>query len=246
QTLLSRLEEYAIWAASTPTLRGTVPDQQQRHPLGLSGGGLADAVRLLQAGAQVQGGEGYIADALSDAIGMIDWALDLGAEARAQSPISPAVPSGQLVLSFDDRFMGEAWRRIAAYECSEGALYVLAALALAVSSPPPLFLAIDDFDHALNPRLARALVERFCDWVTKHSWGRPERQVLITTHNPLILDGLDLTDDRIRLFAVERTSKGRTVAERVLVDDRLLARAKEGWTLSRLWVMGEIGGVPNV
>jgi hypothetical protein len=36
------------------------------------------------------------------------------------------------------------------------------------------------------------------------------------------------------------------MAHRVEVDERLLARAKEGWTLSRLWVMGEIGGVPPV
>ena len=50
----------------------------------------------------------------------------------------------------------------------------------------------------------------------------------------------------MRLFAVDRTNTGRTVVKRVELSDDLLAKAKEGWTLSRLWVMGHLGGVPNV
>jgi len=246
--LLLWLDGYAIWAPNTPTLRGIVQDPQQRHPLGLSGGGLADAVRHVESMSweDAEPGEDYVADALSDALGLTDWALGLGADERSESLISPDVPSGRLVVTFLDRFMAEGSRKLPAYECSEGALYVLAAAALAVSSPPPSLLAIDDFDHALNPRLARALVECFCEWVTKPAWGRPGRQVLITTHNPLILDGLDLTDDRIRLFAVDRTSKGRTVARRVVVDQKLMEKSEGEWPLSRLWVRGEIGGMPRV
>ena len=43
-----------------------------------------------------------------------------------------------------------------------------------------------------------------------------------------------------------RTNLGRTVVRRVEVNEKLLKMAKEGWTLSRLWVMGHLGGVPNV
>jgi hypothetical protein len=70
--------------------------------------------------------------------------------------------------------------------------------------------------------------------------------MLLTTHNPLILDGLDLRDDRIRLFTVERDNLGRTVLNRIIIDEKMLKKADEGWTLSRMWVMGHIGGVPNV
>ena len=61
-----------------------------------------------------------------------------------------------------------------------------------------------------------------------------------------VLDGLDLGDDAIRLFAVDRSAQGNTVVRRVEVDAPLLAKAREGWPLSRLWVSGHLGGVPDV
>ena len=72
------------------------------------------------------------------------------------------------------------------------------------------------------------------------------RQILLTTHNPLVLDGLHLQDDRVRLFTVSRTGSGRTSVRRANVDGSLLEKAEQGWSLSRLWVMGHLGGVPDV
>jgi len=62
-------------------------------------------------------------------------------------------------------------------------------------------------------------------------------------HNPLALDGLPLQNDRVRLFTVSRNSDGRTEVQRVRIDERLMAMADQGWTLSRLWVAGYLGGV---
>ncbi len=139
--------------------------------------------------------------------------------------------------------MAEGRNTLTAYDASEGALYVLFCMVLCVHPAASPVLAIDNFDHGLNPRLSRALVQRMCDWVL----DAPEpRQMLLTTHSPLVLDGLDLTDDRVRLFAVDRSSEGRTQVRRIEVNERMLQLAKEGMTLSRLWVMGELGGVPNV
>jgi predicted ATPase len=139
--------------------------------------------------------------------------------------------------------MVEGRNTLTGYDASEGALYVLFAAVLAGHPGVPPFFAVDNFDHSLNPLLARALVERFCAWVRD---APSVRQVLLTTHNPLVLDGLDLTDDSVRLFAVDRREDGHTDVQRIVVDSNLLKRAGEGWTLSRLWVMGEIGGIPNV
>ncbi len=61
-----------------------------------------------------------------------------------------------------------------------------------------------------------------------------------TTHNPLVLDGLDLTDDRIRLFATERDDLGHVTVNRILVSEDLI---KTGQPLSRLWINGYLGGV---
>ena len=102
---------------------------------------------------------------------------------------------------------------------------------------------MDNADHGLNPRLVRTLFERLCGWYLD---ANKPRQILLTTHNPLVLDGLPLQDDRVRLFTVSRSDSGRTVVRRVILTERLLRRAEQGWTLSRLWVMGHLGGVPDV
>jgi energy-coupling factor transporter ATP-binding protein EcfA2 len=246
--LLYELREYAIYTPTTPYLRGTASDPQQREAMGLSGGRLAEAVlALMMEGRNAQGGpstDGYREGVCAQAMELTDWAHPMYIVSfPTEAGIAAGVPSPRMVLAFKDRYMPEGRDTISAYEASEGALYVAFAAVVAAHPGVSGLVAVDDFDHALNPRLARALIERFCGWVIDNPIPR---QVIITTHNPLILDGLDLTDDRIRLFAVGRTSYGRTMAHRVEVDERLLARAKEGWTLSRLWVMGEIGGVPPV
>lgn len=61
-----------------------------------------------------------------------------------------------------------------------------------------------------------------------------------------MLDGLDLENDEIRLFAVGRSRKGKTVVRRVQLSLADLQREGELWTVSRLWVMGHLGGVPDV
>lgn len=67
----------------------------------------------------------------------------------------------------------------------------------------------------------------------------------LTTHNPAVIDGLNLTDDEIRLFAVDRNSAGHTLCERIVPTPELLALNQE-YPLSRLWLMGNLGAVPNV
>ena len=132
---------------------------------------------------------------------------------------------------------------LSAREASEGALYALFLAVIAGHKASPRLCAVDNADHSLNPRLARALMECLCRW---YITMKEPRQILLTTHNPLILDGLPLQDDRVRLFTVSRTTSGRTSIRRVVVDQDLLEKAERGWSLSRLWVMGRLGGVPNV
>ena len=132
---------------------------------------------------------------------------------------------------------------LSGYDASEGALYALFLAVIAGHEAGPALCAVDNADHGLNPRLARSLMEYLCQWYLDSS--RP-RQILLTTHNPSVLDGLPLQDDRVRLFTVSRTSSGRTSVRRVVVNGDLLEKAKKGWSLSRLWVMGHLGGVPDV
>jgi hypothetical protein len=110
-----------------------------------------------------------------------------------------------------------------------------------VSSSPAIF-AIDNLDQAINPRLATRLTANLSRWLAR---GGPDRQLLFTAHNPAVLDGLDLTDDGVRLFAIDRNSDGHTVCRRIQPDPELLA-LNQDYPLSRLWLMGRLGAVPNV
>ena len=71
------------------------------------------------------------------------------------------------------------------------------------------------------------------------------RQLLFTAHNPAVLDGLDLENDEVRLFAVDRDSNGHTVVRRLNPTPELRALNRD-YPLSRLWMMGHLGAVPNV
>lgn len=57
------------------------------------------------------------------------------------------------------------------YDASEGALYVLFILTLAMHKQGPEIFAVDSFDHALNPHLAKKMTEVFCQEIIKN--GKP-------------------------------------------------------------------------
>ena len=203
---------------------------------------------------------------------MIGWAEGVGTFDLSDAPVSPDVPSTRKVLIFHDRYMKKA---LSAYDASEGALFVAFAQALCNLTGTPKLAAIENLDNAINPRLARRLMSAICKWTVADdtrnakksgrgteaedaesmaalvgarfaATARP-RQLLLTTHSPLMLDGLPLQDDRFRLFTVDRTNKGRTEVHRVVLDKKMKTKIDAGWTLSRLWVMGHLGGgVPDV
>lgn len=230
-----RLQNYAIFSPTTPTLRGLVADPQPRDPVGLNGGRLAEAYgELLRSGAQTD-----VAAARRE---LVDWVDRISVRAP-NDLVSSSVTAPRRSLVFRDRYMAVGRNELTAYDASEGALYVLFALVLCFHPSAPSMFAIDNFDQALNPLLARRLTFEMSKWVLSDD----TRQVLLTAHNPLILDGLPLHDDRVRLFTVARTSKGRTIVRRVEVTPRMQQMVDdEGWTLSRMWTTGHLGGVPNI
>ena len=60
-----------------------------------------------------------------------------------------------------------------------------------------------------------------------------------------MLDGLDLNDPEVRLFAVDRTQQGHTCVRRIVLSEALRQQL-HSYPLSRLWMMGHLGAVPNV
>ena len=238
--LLRLLQSYVIFSPTTPVLRGVAPETQPRRPLGLSGGNLPQAILELL---RQRGHADHSRRICQDTLELVDWAKSFGSTPARRLPLSPSAAASRIVLRFRDRFMREGRNLLSGYDVSEGALYALFLAVISGHEGSPRLCAVDNADHGLNPRLARSLIKHLCQW---YLTAKEARQLLLTTHNPLILDGLPLQDDRVRLFTVSRTSKGRTSVRRVVVNDNLLEKAEQGWTLSRLWVMGHLGGVPDV
>lgn len=138
--------------------------------------------------------------------------------------------------------MKKSRNALTGYDASEGALYVLFAAVLCLAEAAPRLLAVDNLDQALNPRLMARLTSKLAGWLKS---AGEDRQLLFTAHNPAVLDGLDLTDDEVRLFAVERNSSGHTCIRRIVLSQKLLQQ-NEQYPLSRLWLMGHLGAVPSV
>jgi predicted ATPase len=239
--LLDALRDYAIYTPTTPILRGVQPDPSPRDPLGLFGGRLAEAVEEILDLKKEKLGD---LD-LSEIFDLLDWVGSFSTAAPSKELLSPDVPALRTIIQFEDLWMRKGRNLLSGYDASEGALHVLFMLVAALHPRSPQFMAIDNFGQMLNPRLERALMRLFCQIILR---AKSERQILLTTHNPLALDGLDLRDKRIRLFVVERdrSSKGATRIEQVILSEKVLQTAKNGTPLSQMWVMGLLGGVPDI
>lgn len=216
-------------------MRGTVPDTNQITPIGLNGGRLAEALQdiIKEQDGDIRFGSMYMDDVLE----MIDWASDITIDIPKKTSINSNIPTTRQIIEFSGRFMKNT-TKFTGYDASEGALYVLFMLCLAMHPKAPFIFAIDSFDHALNPRLAKKIMQVFCKELIKNN-----KHVFLTTHNPLVLDGLDIKNDDIRLFAVDRGKNGYTQIKRIQVSEELI---KEGQPLSRLWINGRLGGVPEL
>ncbi len=121
---------------------------------------------------------------------------------------------------------------------NEGFLYLLFYFTLFMSPYTPGFFAIDNIDTALNPKLAAKLIKELTIIAKENN-----KQVLLTTHNPGVLDGLDLEDEQQKLFTVYRNIDGETYARAV----RPLQEVKgvEKVRLSEAFIRGYLGGIPS-
>ena len=222
---------YGIYQPDTLTLRGNVADPTQVTPIGR----LADAMEDLFSA--VDDEIMFGAMSMDDVLELIEWASDIHIARPKKSNLNPGVPSTRQVIEFQDRFLKDK-SVFTGYDASEGALYVLFMLTLAMHPDVPGMFAIDSFDHALNPRLAKRITEVFSQLIIES-----DKTVFMTTHNPLVLDGLNLADDRIRLFAINKNKYGHAELNRIQISQELL---ETGQSLSRLWINGLLGGVPEL
>ncbi len=238
RALREALVAYRVFAPQTPMLRGIMPDPSAAEPVGLAGGGLAAAVADWRR--RDPGGWQRSVEVLRQ---WFDWVAAVEVLPSAQLPIPPQLPMTRQVLVFTDRYARAGRNRMTAYDASEGVLHALFLLVLAGHPDAPPVAAVDNVGYGLHPRLKRALMRHLAEYLLAHDGP----QLLLTTHDPLLLDGLPLQNDQVRLFVTERDAQGRVQIRRVEVTPELWQEKEaRGMTVSDLWVEGWLGGVPAI
>ncbi|MBX7047160.1 MAG: ATP-binding protein [Ignavibacteria bacterium] len=142
--------------------------------------------------------------------------------------------SNEYSLRIKDRYLHKDLQYFDQNSTNEGFLFLLFYTTLFVSKDTPSFFSIDNIDSSFNPKLCVKLIRNLSELAVKHG-----KQVILTTHNPAVLDGLNLKDSKQRLFVISRSNDGFTKAKRIEYKEE--RRMK----LSEIWTKGLIGGLPE-
>jgi len=123
---------------------------------------------------------------------------------------------------------------------NEGFLFVLFYLTLIISDQTPQSFAIDNIDTSLNPKLCEKIIKVISNLAIKYN-----KQIFVTTHNPAVLDGVDLSDSRNKLIICSRKRNGHTQFKIFSADDRPKGRDGNHIKMSEAFMKGLIGGLPK-
>lgn len=212
---------FLIYSLEESKLR-QADNSNRTYPLGRHGEGLFAYLKEL---AQ-RPDSNTIFEEIKEHLKILDWFDDL------------EVPMGQLSMEFNlklkDSYLTDTLNTFDQRSTNEGFLYLLFYLTLIISDETPRFFAIENIDTAFNPKLCREVTHRLIELARKHN-----KQIIATTHNPAVLDGINLYEDDVRLLVVRRTIDGYTKTNRVTLKGEMTM------PLSEAWQKGFIGGLPD-
>ena len=215
------IKNFVIFLPENSALR-TFKEEGQVQPLGTKGEGLLKLLRVLSNTPER-------INEIKQRLEFIDWFDDF--KIHQDSDI-------ERTIQIKDRYLDKELPYFNQISSNEGFLFLIFYFALFVSDDTPNFFAIDNIESALNPKLCTKLIQELVELAKKY-----DKQVIFTTHNPAILDGLDLHDDEQRLFTIYRNIYGHTKAERIFAPEPL--DDDDPVPLSEAFMNGYIGGLPN-
>lgn len=221
--LNNALNNFLIFAPENHFLR-RFEDEGQIQPLGVKGEGLFKHIVEIFREYPVKATE------IKENLQLIDWFEDF--------EIPKDLMFTEKRIAIKDRFLEKGLSDFDQRSANEGFLYLLFYFTLFISDKTPKFFAIDNIDNALNPKLGKRLIKVLAQLSKEH-----QKQAILTTHNPAILDGLDLNDDEQRLFVVFRNGDGHTKVKRVFKKE--MPEGVAPMPLSEMFLKGIIGGLPN-
>ncbi|PWK26230.1 putative ATPase [Arcicella aurantiaca] len=219
----TNLLRFLIYAPENTFLR-KFEDEERTDPLGIRGEGL---FKLLSEMSQETHEE---FQEIIENLELIDW-FD-GFE------IPKDLVFTERRIRIKDRFLEEGLQYFDQRSSNEGFLFLMFYFALFISKYTPKFFAIDNIDASLNPKLCIELIKILTQLAKKH-----DKQVIFTTHNPAILDGLNLNDDEVRLLVVSRNKDGHTKTKRIKPTP--VPEGEIPVRLSEQFMRGYIGGLPK-
>lgn len=215
------ITHFLIYSLEESKLR-QADNSNRTYPLGRHGEGLFAYLKELSQ----RPDSNTIFEEIKEHLKILDWFDDL------------EVPTGQLSMEFNlklkDSYLTDTLNTFDQRSTNEGFLYLLFYLTLIISDETPRFFAIENIDTAFNPKLCREVTRRLIELARKHN-----KQIIATTHNPAVLDGINLYEDDVRLLVVRRTIDGYTKINRVTLKGEMTM------PLSEAWQKGFIGGLPD-
>lgn len=189
-------------------------------PLGIHGEGLFSFLK------EQMNNEKSLFEKLNEGLNLLDWFDGLD--------VPKDLLSNEAKLLIGDRYLKESLHFFDQRSTNEGFLYLLFYLTLFNSKETPSFFAVDNIEASFNPKLCMRLIRLLIELAKEN-----DKQVILTTHSPFVLDTLDLKDDEQRLFVARRDLDGHTRATRIK------HKAERTKKLSEVWMNGYIGGLPD-
>ena len=217
------IADILIFSPENTALR-TFRSEGQILPLGIRGEGLFAHLRALAKDPHTA----RLAEII-EKLKLIDWFDSF----ELPKDLAP----DERVLRIRDRYLAEG-ALFDQRSANEGFLFLLFYFTLLISPDTPKLLAIDNADASLNPKLCGVLLKEIAALAREH-----DRQVILTTHNAAMLDGLDLNDPEQRLFVVDRSAKGETRVTRIEAPEPI--EGDPPMKLSEAFLRGYIGGLPQ-
>jgi AAA15 family ATPase/GTPase len=215
------LSNYIVFSPEESSLR-KFEETTQIYPLGRKGEGLFQYLKEMTLDTK----NNKVIKQIKKNLAMLDWYEDF--------TVPKNLMQNEFSLNIKDRYLEPELKYFDQRSTNEGFLFMLFYFTLFLSENGPKFFAIDNIESSFNPKLCRKLIQILAAMAKEKN-----KQVIVTTHNPAVLDGLNLEDSDQRLFVVNRDMGGHTKARRIeYKSDRSIR-------LSEAWQKGLIGGLPD-
>lgn len=219
----TRLSEFIIFSPENTALRNFYKEGQI-EPLGINGEGLLKLLKVIQSSNREK------LELITQQLILFSWFKDL--------KIPESISENDDSIYLTDKYINS--KILDQRSANEGFLFLLFYITLFVADETSSFFAIDNIDASLNPKLCTKLMKIITILAKKF-----DKQVILTTHNPAILDGIDLNDAEQKLFVISRNRDGRTTSKEITAEKKPKSSTNEELNLSEAMLRGYLGGLPK-